>query len=209
MRFPSKCGRRAASRSASTAASRHRVAPAIRAGSVPGRRDDAANDSAHDSSNEGTTVTETVTVRTIIATLAAILALAGCNRGGASDEPKTPADEKAATKPVEVRLSKDAIAENHVEVGLVGRRVLIPTLSAPARVAFNAEAMNLRSHALDLERAARDHKVEQMQRALDGVNASCIACHSRFRDFAGQLDFGRAAAPLPAVDAYSTTARAQ
>jgi hypothetical protein len=36
-----------------------------------------------------------------------------------------------------------------------------------------------------------------MQRAFDGINASCIACHSRFRDFAGQLDFGRAAAPPP------------
>ena len=48
---------------------------------------------------------------------------------------------------------------------------------------------------MELEAAAKEHKVEGMQRAFDGINASCIGCHSRFRDFAGQLDFGRAAAP--------------
>jgi cytochrome c556 len=68
-------------------------------------------------------------------------------------------------------------------------------LSDAERTAFDAEANNLRSRALDLQRAANEHKVEAMQRAFDGINSSCIACHNRFRDFAGQLDFGRAAVP--------------
>jgi hypothetical protein len=31
-------------------------------------------------------------------------------------------------------------------------------------------------------------KVEQMQQSLDALNATCISCHSRHRDFSGQLN---------------------
>jgi cobalt-zinc-cadmium efflux system membrane fusion protein len=88
----------------------------------------------------------TGTARPIACCLAAVFAVAafaGCNRGSHSEESKASAsaDEKPATKPVEVRVSKEAIAENHVEIGTVSGRVLTPTFAAPARVAFNAEAM--------------------------------------------------------------------
>jgi cobalt-zinc-cadmium efflux system membrane fusion protein len=76
-----------------------------------------------------------------IGVVALLLALAGCNRGGQPEASKAVPEEKPATRPVEVRLSKDAIAENHVEVGVVTRRVLTPTIAAYARVAFNAESM--------------------------------------------------------------------
>ena len=62
------------------------------------------------------------------------------------------------------------------------------------RAAFEAEAATLRRHAQDLGAAAGSHNVERMQRTFDRINASCIGCHSRFRDFAGQLDFQRASA---------------
>jgi len=69
---------------------------------------------------------------------------AGCDKSGDADTSKSAApaaEQKEPPKPVEVRLNKDAIEENHVTVGKAERRVLVPTFSAPARVAFNAEAM--------------------------------------------------------------------
>ena len=62
------------------------------------------------------------------------------------------------------------------------------------REAFEAEAATLRRHAQDLEAAARSNNVERMQRTFDRINASCIGCHSRFRDFAGELDSQRTSA---------------
>jgi cobalt-zinc-cadmium efflux system membrane fusion protein len=40
-----------------------------------------------------------------------------------------------------VHLTKEAAEENHIKIESVGKRLLIPTFIAPARVAFNAEAM--------------------------------------------------------------------
>ena len=61
------------------------------------------------------------------------------------------------------------------------------------RAGFEAEALTLRAQALRLRDAASGHKVEQMQRVLDGINSTCISCHSRYRDFSGQLDLNDAA----------------
>ena len=55
------------------------------------------------------------------------------------------------------------------------------------RAGFEAEALTLRAQALRLRDAASGHKVEQMQRVLDGINSTCISCHSRYRDFSGEL----------------------
>jgi hypothetical protein len=65
-------------------------------------------------------------------------------------------------------------------------------MSETDRHAFASEASRLRDNALDLKAAAEQRRVEPMQRALDQVNSSCIGCHSRFRDFAGELDTRRA-----------------
>jgi cytochrome c556 len=124
---------------------------------------------------------------------------------------KLPPDPESS-KAVDPRVFDDAAT---LAASLAETAAKIPTsardkrLSEVDRQAFEAEAMNLRSHALELERAAKDRKVEQMQRAFDGINASCIACHSRFRDFAGQLDFGRAAAPATRDHPDTLAARAR
>ena len=80
-------------------------------------------------------------------------------------------------------------------------------LSEAARADFEKLAMDLQRQAKDLEAAAKAHQVEQMQRSFRAINATCVGCHSRFRDFAGELDFGRAAAPRNETDASTASAR--
>lgn len=73
--------------------------------------------------------------------LTAMSTLAACDRPGdkSTDAPKE--EPKAPARPVEVSLTKEAVEEHHITVGTVGKKFLIPTFIAPARVAFNVEAM--------------------------------------------------------------------
>src|SRR5436305_9660249 len=81
----------------------------------------------------------------VIAASLVAAASPGCDQGksagadaGAAATTTQPAEP---ARPTEVRLTKDAIDESHVEVAPAGKRVLTPTISAPARIAFDAEAM--------------------------------------------------------------------
>ena len=65
-------------------------------------------------------------------------------------------------------------------------------LSDADRQGFSAEASRLRDNALRLKEAAGQRRLEPMQRALDQVNSSCIACHSKYRDFTGELNAQKA-----------------
>ena len=76
----------------------------------------------------------------------------------------------------------------------IPRSVADHPMSAEDRRGFQAEADRLRKHALDLGRAARGRKVEQMQRSLDQISSSCVSCHSQYRDFTGELEGRRASA---------------
>jgi len=64
------------------------------------------------------------------------------------------------------------------------------------RRGFIAEAQTLHDQARQLQDAASAHKTEQMQRLMDGINSTCISCHSRYRDLSGQLSSPRAALSL-------------
>lgn len=69
-------------------------------------------------------------------------------------------------------------------------------LSEPARADFEKLAADLSRRAADFGAAAKEQNVEQMQRSFNAIHSSCIACHSRFFDIAGDLDFPRTA-PTP------------
>jgi membrane fusion protein, heavy metal efflux system len=67
----------------------------------------------------------------------------GCHRDADdADEtsPETKHEGEGAKKHDEVKVSKEAVEENHLKVEPVTRHVLVPRLAAAARVAFNAEA---------------------------------------------------------------------
>jgi len=86
---------------------------------------------------------------TLAAGLVAPLA-GGCDRqSGAGEESKGdsahagatgPAAEEGAAHHDRVKLSKEAVEDNHLKVEPVTKRVMVPRLRAPARVTFNAEA---------------------------------------------------------------------
>jgi hypothetical protein len=59
------------------------------------------------------------------------------------------------------------------------------------REGFLAQARVLREQAKRLRDSARHHKIEQMQENMAWLNSTCLSCHSRYRDFSGQLDSTR------------------
>ncbi|MBI1827187.1 MAG: cytochrome c [Planctomycetes bacterium] len=60
-------------------------------------------------------------------------------------------------------------------------------MSEADRNGFLNYATTLRTQAARLENAAHHRQVEPMQQSLDSIRATCISCHSRFRDFSGEL----------------------
>ncbi|MHC5111877.1 MAG: cytochrome c [Planctomycetota bacterium] len=64
---------------------------------------------------------------------------------------------------------------------------------------FETMAATLHDQAVQLGEFAEQGKIEQMQRQLDAIDRTCIACHSRYRDLTGMLS------PREARDATTST----
>jgi soluble cytochrome b562 len=92
-------------------------------------------------------------------------------------------------------VNPDALMANAAILadGLADAAVRIPAsvtnskMSDADSAGFQAEANTLHRQALRLGEAAREKNVEHMQMSLDAINDTCISCHSRYRDFSGQL----------------------
>jgi hypothetical protein len=102
--------------------------------------------------------------------------------------PQEPEDPAAATQPnqfEEIAALANSLGEaaDHLP-GVAGRIAM----SAADRAGFLAEARTLREQAAELQAAANRRSIEQMQRTMEGINSTCISCHSRYRDFSGQLN---------------------
>ena len=60
-------------------------------------------------------------------------------------------------------------------------------LSDADRTAFISTAQVLSDQARELGRAARRRSIEAMHEHLDATRATCISCHTRFKDISGAL----------------------
>jgi len=116
-----------------------------------------------------------------------------------------PSDPEQPTPPEIARAFADA---SKLADGLAEGAERIPQaiegntkISAEDRAGFLEEARTLRTHALDLKAAADEKRLEGMQRSLLGVNATCIACHSKYKDISGEINFPKAAAS--AMDTFA------
>jgi hypothetical protein len=69
------------------------------------------------------------------------------------------------------------------------------SLSEADRAGFVAQARTLHDQALRLRGEAERLRVEQMQRTTEAITATCIACHGRYRDVAGNLDLAGSLRP--------------
>lgn len=106
--------------------------------------------------------------------------------------PLDPEDQQAGR-------SRNAMGAAKLADGLAAAAERIPasvstaSMSEADRAGFQAEADTLRGQALRLGQAARANRVEQMQESLDAISATCISCHSRYRDISGQLNIQQSA----------------
>lgn len=101
---------------------------------------------------------------------------------GVPQEPESPA---AATQPYqfdEIAVLANQLADAADHIPGVTEHL---TMSDADRAGFLAAARTLHEQATQLQAAANRRSIEQMQRQMDGVNATCISCHSRYRDFSG------------------------
>lgn len=62
------------------------------------------------------------------------------------------------------------------------------SLNEADRRGFQAHAATLKDQAKRLEDYARSENIERMQRVLEEIDLTCIACHSRYRDVSGLLE---------------------
>jgi hypothetical protein len=60
-------------------------------------------------------------------------------------------------------------------------------LSDADRMAFAGKAQSLSDQAWKLGQAARRRQLEEMQLLLDTTIATCVSCHTRFKDISGDL----------------------
>jgi hypothetical protein len=112
------------------------------------------------------------------------------------DLPLDPEDQQTSR-------SRNTMGAAKLSDGLAAAAERIPasvsaaSISEADRAGFQAEADTLREQALRLGRAARANQVEQMQESLDAINATCISCHSRYRDLSGELNTQQSAGDQP------------
>ena len=117
---------------------------------------------------------------------------------GLPQEPEGPA---ATTRPYqfdEIAVLANALGEAADRLPNVTGRI---PKSQTDRAGFLAQARTLHEQAAQLQAAANRRSIEQMQRQMDGINASCISCHSRYRDFSGPLN--RTQASIDRVESLS------
>jgi len=89
--------------------------------------------------------------------------------------------------------NKEFKSGTELAAGLADAAARIPgtvgalNLSDADRSAFIGTANVLSDQAQRLGKAARRHNIEDMQKQLDAIRATCISCHTRFKDISGDL----------------------
>jgi cytochrome c556 len=107
---------------------------------------------------------------------------------------ESPAGREAATALATAAALGEALADTAVKIPAAARS---RPLREADRRAFEAVARTLHDQAIEVRDAARARKVERVQGLIEGMNWTCLSCHSRFRDFAGELEFRKADGASP------------
>jgi cytochrome c556 len=101
--------------------------------------------------------------------------------------PQDPEDEQngdLAKMMDSAAILADHLADTSVQIPA---SVIDSKMSEADLAGFQAEANTLHRQAVRLGESARARKVEPMQKSLDAIGDTCISCHTRYRDFSGQL----------------------
>ncbi len=104
-------------------------------------------------------------------------------------EMEPPPDTGGSAEYEEARQLAAALARaaDQIPEAIVG----VP-LKDEERRAFMSRVSELRSYASRLETSAARRNSRQMRSSLRDIQGTCYACHDRFREVAGPIQFGRA-----------------
>src|SRR6476620_897109 len=80
-------------------------------------------------------------IKIFVAFVSIGILIGGCGPAPAEEQTKPAADVESKKHPDEVKLTPEAMSKYDIKVAPVTKQVLTPTFVAPARVAFNAEAI--------------------------------------------------------------------
>lgn len=102
-----------------------------------------------------------------------------------------PDDPEVVTSPEEREGALHNARELAASLGQAARQIPAITsrhnMSQADRHSFQSAAAFLEDQANRLGRAARRGNIEEMQGLLDSIRASCISCHTRFKDVSGEI----------------------
>ena len=121
-----------------------------------------------------------------------ISGLRGAFPKGLPEDAESPSGREARQALAEAAAVSNALADAARQIADV---VETRKLSEADRRGFLAEALTLHDQAILLRNAARRNQLEPLQGMLDNINATCISCHSRYRDLSGDMNVHRAMAP--------------
>ncbi len=121
-----------------------------------------------------------------------IAGLRGAFPKGLPEDAESPEGQASRRALAEMASVANALAE---AANTIPGTVENKPMSAADRRGFNAEAQTLHDQATALRNAARSNQIEPLQGMLDGINSTCIACHSRYRDISGDLSTHKASIP--------------
>jgi hypothetical protein len=109
---------------------------------------------------------------------------------GLPQEPESPGQGKPEQfdEVASLATALESAADRLPEVGAAIK------MTEADRRGFLAEAQTLRDQASRLQDAAQKRRIEEMQNQMNFINSTCISCHSRYRDFSGQLNTPKASA---------------
>ena len=106
--------------------------------------------------------------------------------GGLPDDPEEPLPPDLEKSFKDAASLADALARAADQIPLAIRGNT--KISAEDRAGFLEEARLLKTNAQELGSAAREQRLEGMQRTLARIDGTCMACHSKYKDISGELN---------------------
>jgi cytochrome c556 len=114
---------------------------------------------------------------------------------GLPEDVESPTGRELAVAAASAATSADYLADAALRIpqSLQGK-----SLSEADRRGFTAQAQTLHDQAVRLRADAEHLKVERMQDGIEQITGTCMACHGRYRDLAGELDLSKSLLPQTA-----------
>lgn len=130
--------------------------------------------------------------RDLKATMDEIARLHGSLPKDLPEDVESPTGQRVAVASASAATLADALAQTATGLPRVLEGKL---LSEADRRGFTALAETLRDQAKRLREESEKLQVERMQTSMEAITSTCMACHGRYRDLAGEADISKTLVP--------------